>query len=367
MTPDRILKFVIALIFILLIFIGSVNMYGISSKLENNEIFQRFLVSSGISIVAFLFGFILSLRSKNMLVYLGSILFIMSVLLILHAKFKGLEAFGAKRWISVAGITFQPTEIAKISCVILTSYIISLIRKKIAVLYSAFINIVPAIFTAIQPDVGSASVFLVIFLLSVLISRFPVSLFAMVLIFLLIFSPFVWKYGLKDYHKKRISTFLNPESELFSSGYQTVQSKIAIGSGGLMGMGLGKGEHSKGKWLPNLHSDLAFVSIAEDFGFVGVLTTLLIILIFISAIFIRALISDSYFVEVFSTILGATISYHILLNLFVISGLFPVVGIPFTFISFAGTHNISMSFLLGTCLGIREKKKEEFEIILSSR
>jgi uncharacterized protein YacL len=100
------------------------------------------------------------------------------------------------------------------------------------------------------------------------------------------------------------------------------------------------------------------------FGFVGVLVSLLIILIFLSSIFIRAFVSDSYFVEVFSVILGATISYHVLLNLFMISGLFPVVGIPFPFISFAGTHNVSLSFLIGACIGIGDKKKEEFELII---
>ncbi len=358
MDVERILKIGITLLFLLVLSIGVINMYGISVKLENEEMFRRFIFATVLALFSFLFGFAIASRSKRLLFYAGVLLFILSVPLILHAKFKGLEAFGARRWISIGEITFQPTELAKIPSVILTAYIISLVRKKVAVLYSGFINFVPAIFTAIQPDVGSASVFVIIFLVSVLVSRFPLSLFVLIIFILILSFPLVWNYGFKDYHKKRIVAFLNPESEYFSSGYQTVQSKIAIGSGGLMGMGLGRGEHSKGKWLPNLHSDLAFVSIAEDFGFVGVLVSLLIILTFLSAIFIRALFSDSYFVEVFSVILGSTISYHVLLNLFMISGLFPVVGIPFPFISFAGTHNISLSFLLGASIGIGDKKGE---------
>ncbi len=364
MDGERILKIGITLFFLLVLSIGVINMYGISVKLENEEIFRRFVFTTALTVFSFLFGFAIASRSKRFLFYTGILFFIFSVPLILHAKFKGLEAFGAKRWVSIGEITFQPTELAKVSSIILTAYVISLVRKKVAVLYSGFINLVPAIFTAIQPDVGSASVFVIIFLVSVLVSRFPLNLFVLIIFILVLFFPLVWKYGFKDYHKKRIVAFLNPETEYFSSGYQTVQSKIAIGSGGLMGMGLGKGEHSKGKWLPNLHSDLAFVSIAEDFGFVGVLFTILIILIFLSAIFIRAFISDSYFVEVFSVILGSAISYHVLLNLFMISGLFPVVGIPLTFISFAGTHNISISFLLGASIGIGDKKKEEFELII---
>jgi rod shape determining protein RodA len=364
MEADRILKIGITLLFLLVLAIGVINMYGISVKLENGEIFRRFVFADILVVFSFLIGFVIASRSKKFLFYTGILFFIFSVPLILHAKFKGLEAFGARRWISIGEITFQPTELAKVSSVILTAYIMSLVRRKVAVLYSGFVNFLPAIFTAIQPDVGSASVFVVIFLVSVLVSRFPLSLFVMIIFVLILSFPLVWKYGFKDYHKKRIAAFLNPESEYFSSGYQAVQSKIAIGSGGLMGMGLGRGEHSKGKWLPNLHSDLAFVSIAEDFGFVGVLVSLLIILIFLSSIFIRAFVSDSYFVEVFSVILGATISYHVLLNLFMISGLFPVVGIPFPFISFAGTHNVSLSFLIGACIGIGYKKKEEFELII---
>ncbi len=364
MDGERILKIGITLFFLLVLSIGVINMYGISVKLENEEIFRRFVFTTALTVFSFLFGFAIASRSKRFLFYTGILFFIFSVPLILHAKFKGLEAFGAKRWVSIGEITFQPTELAKVSSIILTAYVISLVRKKVAVLYSGFINLVPAIFTAIQPDVGSASVFVIIFLVSILVSRFHLNLFVLIIFILVLFFPLVWKYGFKDYHKKRIVAFLNPETEYFSSGYQTVQSKIAIGSGGLMGMGLGKGEHSKGKWLPNLHSDLAFVSIAEDFGFVGVLFTILIILIFLSAIFIRAFISDSYFVEVFSVILGSAISYHVLLNLFMISGLFPVVGIPLTFISFAGTHNISISFLLGASIGIGDKKKEEFELII---
>jgi rod shape determining protein RodA len=368
-SSDRVFKVLISLLYFIVVIISAINMLSISQKLEELDIFYKHIFSLGLSIFSFVSGLIISnFRFRGFLFIFSIVLFIASFILSVHTKVAGLEVFGAKRWITIFGITFQPTEILKVASAISSAYFIALRREKFVLIFIlAALNILPAFFIAAQPNVGSASVFFVIFLLSLLLSRISLRL---IFLFFVVFSlmlPVIWKYGFKDYHRKRIQAFLNPESEYLSTGYQTLQSKIAISGGGLMGMGFAKGEHSKGKWLPNLHSDLAFVSIAEDFGFIGVFISLIFVFGFIFSLFFKAAFSDYRLSRIICALTGGIIAFHIVINLLMITGLFPVVGIPFTIISFAGTHNISISFLVGICAGIsraRPRGIQESEFLL---
>lgn len=362
-STDRFFKVLISVLYFIIVIISVINMWSISQKLEEPDIFYKHIFSLGLSIFSFVSGLIISnFRLRGLLFIFSVVLFIVSFILSIHTKVAGLEVFGARRWITIFGITFQPTEILKVASTISSAYFIALRREKFALIFIlAVLNVLPAFFIAAQPDVGSASVFFVIFVLSLLISKVPLRFIFLFFVLLFLMLPVVWKYGFKDYHRKRIQAFLNPESEYLSHGYQTLQAKIAISGGGLMGMGFAKGEHSKGKWLPNLHSDLAFVSVAEDFGFIGVIISLIFVFGFIFSLFFKAVFSDYRLSRIICTLTGGVISFHVLINLLMITGLFPVVGIPFTIISFAGTHNISVSFLVGICAGISRVRPKGIE------
>ena len=355
---EDIARLLTSVTFLLLVVIGILNMWSISVKISSPHVFKKHLISSLISVFVFLGAFLLSRRFPKVIPLFGVVVFVVSVLLLILVSLKGKVVFGSKRWISVGGITFQPTEIAKISSVIITAYIFALRRIWRAVLVSAVVNFVPAYLVASQPDFGSASTFIITFISALFFSRFPTRVFAIFVALAFISAPFMWKFGLKEYHRKRITAFLNPERDYLFTGYQTVQARLAIGSGGLVGQGFAKGEHSSGRWIPNLHSDFAFVSIAEDFGFIGVIITITLIFLLILSLLARAFLSEQKFVQNFSAILSVLLASHIVVNILMVVGLFPVVGIPLTFISYGGSHNISMALLLGICTGITEKRRK---------
>lgn len=359
-TIDQIkfISFIMLLTVCLIIILGNLNMFGISKKLDQSEIFERYSVVSILTVLSILTGFFIGKNNEKPLLPLGFIIFVISICLLILVEIVGVQKYGAKRWIYIGGISIHPTEIIKIPVIMIASYYIGKQKRfLIKIFIFGIIFILPVILIIKHPDYGSAGSILFIMFLTLFISEVPMRFIIPVILMVILSAPLIWKYGLKEYHRERILGLIDQEERAMEVAYQTVQSKIAIASGGLHGAGIGKGEHGSGQWIPNLHTDFAFASISEDLGFIGSTITIIVFITLITSLCSKALLLEDKISKSLCILTAGLIFFHTFVNVGMVSGLLPVIGIPLTLISYAGTHNISTGFLIGLCAGVDNKKK----------
>ena len=283
-------------------------------------------------------------------------IFSLSLILLFSVKLMGTFGNGAERWIRLFGISIQPSEIIKISIILALAKYYHSIRfeniGKIGHLFFPFIVIViPFLLVVIQPDLGTS---LSIFLLGVMIMFFSgvrVWKFILGIIITLISFPFLWNY-IKPYQQKRIFSFLNPESDPLGQGYQLLQSKIALGSGGLIGKGFLKGTQSYLEYLPEKQTDFIFTLIGEEFGFIGTLFIMFLYSILIVICYYSSIKSYHIYGRLVCLGVASNIFLYILLNMSMVTGLMPIVGIPLPLLSYGGTAMLSIMISFGLLLNI---------------
>ena len=278
------------------------------------------------------------------------------LILLIGVTLFGHSAMGAKRWLSVGGIRLQPSEPAKIAMVLfLARYFHSLKAEdigKIRYLIPAIIAIIiPALLIIKQPDLGTGVVLLAIsgiifFVSGVRLWKFGAVFAASVLSF-----PLIWT-RLHDYQKKRIEVFLSPDQDPLGSGYNIIQSKIAIGSGGFWGKGLGEGTQSHLSFLPEHQTDFIFACLAEDLGFSGGAALIIIYSLIIYMSVSVAINAKNVFGKVLACGIISIFFCHICINIGMVSGLLPVVGIPLPLISYGGTMMGSILLGFGLILNV---------------
>jgi rod shape determining protein RodA len=253
----------------------------------------------------------------------------------------GTTIFGARRWIDLGFIQYQPSEVMKLLIIIALARLLSQI-KTITLKELAIITIVIALPFGLvlkEPDLGSASVILFVSMILILLAKLPRKLIMGGAIIILICIPIAYKL-IAPYQRARITTFLNPSADPTGSGYNVLQSKIAIGSGGLLGRGIGEGSQSQLNFLPVAHTDFIFAGAAEATGFIGSIALLgLIGLVIVRAIMIARL-SQDLFGMYLSIGIASLFLYQTFINAGGNLGLVPVTGIPFPFVSSGGTSVI---------------------------
>lgn len=282
-------------------------------------------------------------------------LYILSVLLLIYVILFGRMTGGAQRWIVIAGFDFQPTEFAKIALIIFLADFFS--RQKDKLSYSAY-YLLPFIFTGIlmllifkQPDLGSSMIFLGILLCMIFIAGIKWKhIMIMALLFLSSF-PILWSL-LKDYQKNRIILFINPNLDPLGAGYNVIQSKVAIGSGGLFGQGLFSGIQSQLKFLPAQHTDFVFSVVGEEMGFAGAVVLLGLFMLLIWKGIKIAQEAPDFLGTFLAAGVVAFLFFHILVNVGMAMGLMPATGLPLPFISYGGTFMISNFLGIGILLNI---------------
>ena len=284
-----------------------------------------------------------------------SYLIILSFLI--WASLYGIKASGSQRWINLYFINIQPSELMKTGIILcLAKYYhrvqIDKVNSFRSILVSLTILILPIILVVTQPDLGTAiliafSGFVILWLGGLNIRYFIYSL-----IILIISLPFVISF-LKPYQKLRILTFLDPDRDPLGAGYQIIQSKIAVGSGGLTGKGFLKGTQSYLDFLPEKHTDFIFTLFSEEHGFVGSIFLLLIYATIIYRVLKIGFISRSYFAKLFCYGYGSAIFFYVTINMSMVLGLLPIVGSPLPIMSYGG------SSLLSTMIG--------FAIVMSAK
>ncbi len=286
--------------------------------------------------------------------------FILGILALILVKIIG--SGSVQRWISFGSINFQPSEIMKLALIlILAKYFDHIskihLNKLIPYIIPILIIMIPGFLVISQPDLGTG---LTIILLGLSILFF-VGISMKFVIFSILISissvPFIWQQ-LYEYQKNRILVFLNPEMDSLGSGYQIIQSKIAIGSGGLFGKGYLLGTQSRLNYLPEKHTDFIFTLISEELGFMGSISIILVFCLLIVSIMKISFKVESLFSKVMVFGVGFLIFLYLSLNIGMVCGLLPVVGAPLPLVSYGGTSLLTVLIGVGIVLSINIHDKK---------
>ena len=279
------------------------------------------------------------------------------ILLLVWVSVYGLKASGSQRWIDLYFLVLQPSELMKIGIILcLAKYYhrvsIDKVNSFLSISIALSIILIPAIFVISQPDLGTSILIITSGLIILWLGGVKIKYFFISFITFLISLPFIIT-SLEPYQKLRILTFLNPDRDPLGAGYQIIQSKIAVGSGGIFGKGFLKGTQSYLEFLPEKHTDFIFTLFSEEFGFVGSAILLIVYAIIIYRIVVIGATSRSYFAKIFCYSFGAAIFVFITINMSMVLGLVPIVGSPLPILSYGG------SSMLATMIG--------FGIVMSAK
>lgn len=333
-------------------FVGLINLYSATHGVSGNynRLFYGQLVWIGMGWIIF---FCLTFFNYDVIRRLALPFYFVNLFLLAMVPFIGKSYYGAKRWLDLGFSSYQPSETMKLALIFfLARYLAS--RPKtdglgiLDLVFPALVVGIPFGLIAKQPDLGTALLIGFIgasMMLFVGVRRYIIAL-ALVLGTVSVY--FAWNFALKEYQKSRIETFLDPGRDPRGSGYNSIQSKIAVGSGRILGKGFRKGTQSQLEFLPERHTDFIFSVLSEEHGFVGSVTTIgLFSILFLMGIRIASQAKDRFGVLV---VVGC-MSYlfgHMLINIGMVIGLLPIVGIPLPLLSYGG----SSLFTTMVCLGI---------------
>ena len=350
------INLIIILSIILLGFVGVASLYsaagGYWDPWAKNHLIRLIFGMCLMLILAFL--------PQDIFFKLSVFSFLIGILSLILVKFIGTG--NVQRWITLGGINFQPSEAMKLALIlILARYFDHISRIELDKLKTyilpIFLILLPGFLVISQPDLGTG---LTIILLGLAILFFVgISMKFVILCFILLASsiPFIWNQ-LYDYQKDRILVFLNPEIDSLGSGYQIIQSKIAIGSGGLFGKGYLLGSQSRLNYLPEKHTDFIFTLISEELGFLGSISIILIFCILITSIMKISFRVKSLFSKIVTFGIGFLLFLYLSLNIGMVCGLLPVVGAPLPLISYGGTSLLTVLIASGIVLNIDIHDKE---------
>lgn len=290
---------------------------------------------------------------------LASLIYALSLLALIIANFLGHIGKGAQRWLSVGGMHFQPAELMKFAIPLVLSWYCDKITLPLAwrsLSIAAVIIIVPVILTAKQPDLGTAILLMCTGMGVMFFAGLNHKIILKLGIICLIGLPVLW-YNMHDYQRQRVLTFINPEREPLSAGYHIIQSKIAIGSGGWHGKGWHQGTQSQLNFLPEHNTDFIFAVCSEEFGFIGNISLIMVYLLLV----LRGLYIAIKAQDTFSRLLASSLSLNFFLAFFInmgmVAGILPVVGLPLPLISYGGSSLLTSMMSFGIIMSIRTNRK----------
>ncbi len=291
-------------------------------------------------------------------------IYAVALVLLIAVEVIGDVSLGAQRWLQIGPLRMQPSEVMKIGLVLaLARFYHGLSSESAQLSWRLLVPValigVPVLLVAHQPDLGTAVLIASTGLAIMVLAGLSLKVVgAGILAVLCAIPPFVM-FVLHDYQRKRILTFLNPENDPSGSGYHILQSKIALGSGGLMGRGFGLGSQSQLNFLPEKQTDFIFATLAEEFGFVGCFSVLFLYAAVIFMALRIASISHSHFGRLAAAGVTATFSLYVLINGAMVMGLAPVVGVPMPLLSYGGTVMLTVMIGFGLVMAVRVQRYSE--------
>ncbi|MDC0875373.1 rod shape-determining protein RodA [Candidatus Pelagibacter sp.] len=289
-------------------------------------------------------------------------LYIIIILLLIWVSIYGIKVSGSQRWINLYLAVLQPSELMKIGVILcLAKYYhrvsIDKVNSFMSISIALTIIIIPIILVLAQPDLGTSILIASSGLIILWLGGVKIKYFFVSFVTFLISLPFVISY-LQPYQKLRILTFLDPDRDPLGAGYQIIQSKIAIGSGGFSGKGFLQGTQSYLDFLPEKHTDFIFTLFSEEFGFVGSVGLLILYTIIIIRIIIIGAISRSSFAKLFCFGFAFAIFIYITVNLSMVLGLLPIVGSPLPIMSYGGSSMLATMIGFGIVMSAKVHDKQ---------
>lgn len=289
-------------------------------------------------------------------------LFATSCVVLLAVLFFARVVKGAQSWFSFGGVSFQPSDPIKLVLILILAKYFSRRHIEIAnfrhILISAFYAGTIFLLILLEPDFGSAIIIFIIWLGMVLVSGISKKHLFTVFITGLVAFGLLWTYGFKTYQKERIINFLHPLTDVRGSGYNAYQSTIAVGSGRILGKGIGYGTQSRLKFLPEYQTDFIFAAFAEEWGFIGVVILFILYGLVIWRVLVNALYGATNFEILFGVGLAVYLMAHIIVNMGMNIGVLPVTGTTIPFMSYGGTHLLTEFLGLGILMGMRRYRRE---------
>ena len=285
------------------------------------------------------------------------IFYILGILLLLLVIFFGISASGSKRWINFFIMNLQPSELMKIAIIVCFARYYHRIQSSDIQSYKYLLQpiillLIPCYLVITQPDLGTAILIAGSGLAIIWLAGLNLKYFIYSGLILLVSLPFVISI-LKPYQKSRILTFFNPDRDPLGAGYQIIQSKIAIGSGGLLGKGFLQGTQSYLEFLPEKHTDFIFTLFSEEFGFVGSMVLILLYALLIYRIIRIGFSSRSFFAKLYCFGFASALFLYIFVNIAMVVGLLPIVGAPLPIMSYGGSSMLSIMLGLGIVMSCK--------------
>ncbi len=294
------------------------------------------------------------LAEHSLFLYLGLVAVLLFVL------FKGSTQFGAQRWIAVGPLNLQPSEFARLTVALILAMFFSENRRGARntsdLAIAGGFTLVPLLLIAKQPDLGTAVTLLPVLLGAAYLAGLRMRLLAVIALAGVLIAPVAWKFALQDYQKSRIQTFIDPSQDPRGAGYQTIQARITVGSGGLIGKGFMQGTQNQYKFLPVAHNDFIFSVLAEEQGFVGVLVVLALYLFVIFRSLEAARLAKDRLGAYLVGAIIAGFSFQVIYNVAMSVGLAPVKGITLPLMSYGGSSLIATMATFGLILNVRMRR-----------
>ena len=352
-------------LFILVIFIiqvfGLINLW--STVHDVNASFFEFERKFVAQVVWILIGWVIFILATvinySFFLKFSYLIYSLNLLLLFLVFFVGESNYGAKRWIDLGFFKLQPSEPMKYALVLVLARVLSKYSEEVQLKTLAkplALTILPFILTVRQPDLGTAMVFMGILAVMLLFIGISKKLLLSLVLLCMVIMPVAWKFGLKQYQKERVMTFVNPSKDPQGSGYNSNQSKIAVGSGGISGKGFHKGTQSQLEFLPERHTDFVFSVLSEEHGLLGSAFLLSLFVLLISMGIRIASVAPDKSGAIMAIGCAMTIFIHMSINIAMVIGLLPIVGIPLPLLSYGGSNLVPTMLALGFISSISARK-----------
>ncbi len=341
--------------------ISLVNLYSATHSLTSEGTSRVFMSQAIWFLAGWVLFFALTFINFNFIKRLTWPVYIINLGFLVMVQVVGKSFYGAQRWIDFGFFRFQPSETMKIALVLALAAVLSRKLSKPSLnlrdlIPPVVLLLIPFTLTVIQPDLGTSLVMAAIAGSMALFVGIDKRILISACIVGSLSLPVVWTYGLKEYQKQRVYTFLNPGKDVRGGGYNSRQSKIAVGSGMFLGRGYRKGTQSQLEFLPERHTDFIFSVLSEEHGFIGsVFIVLLFLFLFLNIINIAQLSTDPYGTLVCIGV-GAFIFWHFFINVSMITGMLPIVGLPLPLLSYGGSSILTTMGALGLISSVARKR-----------
>jgi rod shape determining protein RodA len=340
--------------------VGVVEIYSatLHTKFVGAHVRQVYWIAAGVLVML-----VMSRVNYQVLLENTPWMYVVSLVSLVAVLIIGQTYLGAKRWIRIGGSThFQPSEWVKLVLILaMAKYFAdsNKFRDEMSftdLLKAGSVVFIPMLLVLKQPDMGTALTYLPIALMGLFLGGMQFRHAAIVIICAGLVAVPAYKWGLKQYQKDRIQTFINPDVDPQKKGYQSIQSQIAVGSGGLWGKGTTKGSQTQGLFLPVTHTDFIFASFSEEHGFVGAVGVLLLYFMVLMRLIHNAQTAPDRAGAFVVMGVVSVLAFHVLVNVGMVVGFMPVVGIPLPLMSYGGSSVLFMFIALGIVMNVRMRR-----------